>query len=82
MDQSQHSSFNPGSTDRENLTFSALVESLIGWGADFGPDASTDCDFLTIADNLFVYNSGWNSGSANAGGDFGEWGNQEAEVQP
>jgi len=55
---------------------------MISWSTDFGPDASTDCDFLTIADNLFVYNSGWNSGSANAGGDFGEWGNQEAEAQP
>lgn len=82
MDQSQHSSHNPGSPDQEARTFSALVESLIGWGADVGPDASTDCDFLTISDNLFVYNSGWNLGSANAGGEFNDWGNQEAEVQP
>jgi hypothetical protein len=82
VDQSSHSPFKSGSDDRETLAFSAFVESMISWSTDFGPDASTDCDFLTIADNLFVYNSGWNSGSANAGGDFGEWGNQEAEAQP
>lgn len=82
MDQSSFSPFNPGSTDQETLTFSALVESLIGWGADFGPDASTDCDFLTISDNLFVYNSGWNFGSASSGSDSSDWGIQEAEVQP
>jgi hypothetical protein len=82
VDQSQYPTFNSGSTDRASESFSALVESMIGWSADFGPDASTDCDFLTIADNLFVYNSNWSVGSVNASGDASDWGNQEAEAQP